>query len=190
MRAEQPGRFDDVQHAPPTITFDERLAIDGGDLTLELFATPGHKPDHVSVWIPEIGTLLAGDAAESPFPFVESGAALPDLRGSLERMAALRPTAALYCHAPLDAGPALLGANIAYFDEVARRRKAALARGAPANPPPDADVEALTGFAFDEAIPAGLDARALEGFYRPAHHLAIRATLEHLAAVGSKQEIE
>jgi glyoxylase-like metal-dependent hydrolase (beta-lactamase superfamily II) len=181
MRAAQPGRFDDVRLVPPTITFDGALAIDGGDLTLELFATPGHQPDHIAVWIPQIRTLLAGDAAESPFPFVDSAATLPQLRDSLARMAALEPAAALYCHAPADAGPALLQANIAYFDEVERRCRLALADG-PIALADDSDVEALAGFSFADAIPAGADARELAGFYRPAHHRALRATLEHLSA--------
>jgi glyoxylase-like metal-dependent hydrolase (beta-lactamase superfamily II) len=180
MQAEQPGRFDDVRLTPPTLLFDERLVIDGGDLTLELFATPGHQPDHVAVFIPELHTLLAGDAAELPFPFVESAAALPALRASLATMATLDPQVALYCHAPVDAGPALLAQNGAYFDLVEQRCRAALARGAPPRPTADADVEQLVDFPFAEAIPAGLDAVALAGFYRPGHQAALRAMLEHL----------
>src|SRR5689334_6597669 len=42
MRAEQPGMYDDVRPTPPTIAFDDRLWIDAGGLTLELFPTPGH----------------------------------------------------------------------------------------------------------------------------------------------------
>lgn len=180
MQREQPGRFDDVRLTPPTLLFDERLLIDGGDLTLELFATPGHQPDHVAVFIPELRTLLAGDAAELPFPFVESAAALPALRASLATMAALEPQVALYCHAPVDAGPALLAQNSAYFDRVEQRCRVALARGVPPRPTADADVEQLIGFSFAEALPAGLDAAALTGFYRPGHQTAIRAMLEHL----------
>jgi glyoxylase-like metal-dependent hydrolase (beta-lactamase superfamily II) len=176
-RAAEPGRFDDVRLTPPDVLFDERLAIDGGDLTLELFATPGHQPDHIAIYIPQIGTLLAGDAAELPFPFVESAASLPTLRGSLARMAALTPAAALYCHAPVTAGPAVLAQNTAYFDELERRCRAALAGGAPALPAEGADVEALVGFPYAEAVPDGMDADALAGFYRPGHRAAIRATL-------------
>lgn len=181
MQREQPGRFDDVRLTPPTLLFDEQLVIDGGDLTLELFATPGHQPDHISIFIPELRTLLAGDAAELPFPFVGSAAALPALRASLATMAALDPQVALYCHAPVDAGPALLAQNSAYFDLVEERCRIALARGIPALPAPDADVEQLVDFPFAEAIPAGLDAEALAGFYRPGHQAALRAMLEHLA---------
>src|SRR5262249_51632848 len=182
--ASWPGRFDDVVLTPPTVLFDGRLAIDGGDLTLELFATPGHQPDHISVFIPEIRTLLPGDAAELPFPFVESAAALPAMRESLACMAALDPAAALYCHAPVDSGPGLLRQNMAYFDTIEQRCRAALARGVPGKPEAAADVEALAGFPFTEALPAGADEQALEGFYRPGHEAAIRAMLEHLSGDG------
>jgi glyoxylase-like metal-dependent hydrolase (beta-lactamase superfamily II) len=169
-----------VRPTPPTIAFDDRLEIDAGGLTLELFPTPGHTPDHLAISIPEIGALLAGDAAELPFPLVDSAAGLPQLRASLERMAALQPRAALYCHAPVESGPALLQANIAYFDAVERRCRAALARGAPALPPKDADVAALVGFPIAEALPAGLDAQTLPELYHRGHQSALRAMLEYL----------
>ena len=182
MRASEPGRFDDVELTPPSVLFEQRLAIDGGDLTLELFATPGHQPDHIAVFIPEIRTLLPGDAAELPFPFVESAAALPALRDSLARMAVLNAETALYCHAPVTSGPALLQRNMAYFDTIEQRCRAALARGVPGLPAAAADVEALVGFPFAEALPADADASALEGFYRPGHQAAISAMLEHLTS--------
>jgi hypothetical protein len=59
-----------------------------------------------------------------------------------------------------------------------------LAGGAPARPPAEADVEALVGFSFAEAIPAGSDERELAGFYQPGHQAAIRAMLEHLHAIS------
>src|SRR5205085_3181852 len=131
LRAGEPGRFDDVVLTPPSVLFEQRLAIDGGDLTLELFATPGHSSDHVAVFIPEIRTLLPGDAAELPFPFVESAATMPALRDSFARMAALDAETALYCHAPVTRGPALLRHNMAYFDTNEHRCRTALARGVP-----------------------------------------------------------
>ncbi|MEO7913699.1 MAG: MBL fold metallo-hydrolase [Roseiflexaceae bacterium] len=182
MRATEPGRFDDVVLTPPNVLFEQRLVIDGGDLTLELFATPGHKPDHIAVYIPEIRTLLPGDAAELPFPFVESAATMPAMRESLARMAALDAQIALYCHAPVTSGPALLQQNISYFDTIEQRCRAALERGTSSAPAADADVEALVGFPFTESLPADADAAALEGFYRPGHHAAIRAMLGHLAS--------
>jgi glyoxylase-like metal-dependent hydrolase (beta-lactamase superfamily II) len=179
-RATEPGRFDDVQLTPPTILFDDALAITGGDLTLQLFATPGHTADHSAIFIPQIATLLAGDAAELPFPFVESASAIPQMRASLERMAALNPAVALYCHAPVTSGPKALEQNIAYFATLEHHCRAALAQGAPARPPADADVEVLVSFPYAAAVPIELDAEALAGFYRPGHQAAIRMMLEYL----------
>lgn len=181
LRAEQLGRFDDVLLTPPTVLFAEQLTIDIGDLTLELFATPGHQPDHVSLYIPEIKTLLAGDASEAPFPFVESAAGLPELRASLARMAALAPDATLYCHAPVTSGPALLQENIAYFDRLEDRCRAALAHGAPPRPAADADVAALIGCPLAEAIPSHLVPVESLASYQEGHQAAIRAMLAWLA---------
>jgi glyoxylase-like metal-dependent hydrolase (beta-lactamase superfamily II) len=178
-RSLEPGRFDDVALTPPTLLFDERLVIDGGDITLELFATPGHTSDHIAVFIPQISTLLPGDAAELPFPFVESAAAMPAMRASLAQMVALQAETVLYCHAPVTSGPALLQQNVAYFDKIESRCKAALAKGARSWA--DCDVESLVGFPFVDALPADADFTSLEGFYRPGHHRAIRAMLQHLS---------
>lgn len=95
-------------------------------------------------------------------------------------MAALDPASALYCHAPTDAGTALLQQNIAYFDELERRCRAALAAGATPTPAGDADVEALIGFPFAEALPAGHTMTQPE-FYQPEHQKAIRTMLILLA---------
>ena len=178
MQGDEPGRFDGVRLTPPTIAFEDRLWIDGGDLTLELFPTPGHQPDHIAIWIPQIGMLLAGDAAEQPFPFIESAASLPTLRDSLARMAAFEPREALYCHAPTTAGPALLRQNIAFFDELEARCRAALAGGAPPQPPEDADLEALIGWPYEQVVSEG-SADAQWG-YRGGYRAAIRMMLEHL----------
>lgn len=181
MRAAEPGRFDAVRLTAPTLLFDERLLIDGGDLTLELFPTPGHQPDHIAVYIREIGTLLAGDAAEAPFPLVSTPGGLPLLRDSLARMAALDPAAALYCHAPVTSGPRLLRDNIAYFDALEQRCADALRRGAPARPAPDDDVEQLVGWPFADALRPGLDDAARDSdFYRQGHQQALRAMLAYL----------
>src|SRR5581483_7943869 len=59
----QDSAFASVRLVPPTLTFATGLRIHGGDLTLELLPTPGHAEDHVSIWIPELRVLLAGDSA-------------------------------------------------------------------------------------------------------------------------------
>ena len=67
-KAAAEARFRDVRLVAPTATFAGDLVLHGGDLTLELMHTPGHAPDHLAVWIPEIRTCLAVDAAEDPIP--------------------------------------------------------------------------------------------------------------------------
>jgi glyoxylase-like metal-dependent hydrolase (beta-lactamase superfamily II) len=117
MRGAQPGRFDEVELVPPDIAVGDGAAIHGGDLTLRICATPGHTEDHVSIHIPELATVLAGDAAELPFPHLESAAGLVAARASLERLVALDPAVVLPCHGGTT-DPSLLRRNIAYIDAV------------------------------------------------------------------------
>lgn len=151
--AAEPDIFGDVRLTPPTILFDDTLTIDGGDLTLELIPTPGHTPDHISVWIPRIGALLAGDAAELPFPFAARPADLPALRGSLARLAALDASTALYCHAPVACGPQLIRDNLTYFDRLEEACRDALARGVAVDAVPDAELPGLVRCAYADITP-------------------------------------
>jgi glyoxylase-like metal-dependent hydrolase (beta-lactamase superfamily II) len=180
MRAEQPDVYRDVHLCPPHITFGDSLTVDGGDLSLQLFATPGHTPDHCSIYIPEICVLLAGDAAESPFPSADDGG-LTDLRASLRRLDALDASGVFYCHAPADSGPALIRRNIQYFDTLEQRCRAARENGAPAYPAEGEDLEALVGYTYAEALPADARVAAPESYYRPGHLAAIRSMLRYVS---------
>ncbi len=119
LELEQPGRFDDLVFTPPSITVgDEGLTIDGGDLTLILVHTPGHTEDHFSVWIPELRIVLAADAAEQPFPHIDTPEGIGQARASLVRLQELDPLHVLPCHGDTTE-PALLERNITYLDAVA-----------------------------------------------------------------------
>ncbi len=174
-------RFANVRLAAPTITFTDSLRIDGGDLTLELMPTPGHTNDHISVWIPELKLLLAGDAAEHPFPSVEEAETLPILRRSLERMAALNAAMVIPCHGGTT-DPALVARNIAYFDEIERRARHALAAGlVGADWRARANLDEIIGFPYAQALQAsGADPAAIDDFYRGFHRAAVQATLTNL----------
>src|SRR5579859_760045 len=64
--------FRNVELIAPTITFNEKLSIHGGDLTIELLPAPGHHPDHIAAWMPQLRLLLAFDAVEKPIPCLEN----------------------------------------------------------------------------------------------------------------------
>lgn len=50
---------------------DDGHTIDAGDRRLDLVPTPGHSPDHLSVWDPASGTLFANEAVGSYYPRVD-----------------------------------------------------------------------------------------------------------------------
>jgi len=118
MEELQPGRFDDLVLTPPDLTVgDGGLTIHGGDLTLTLVHTPGHTDDHFSIWIPELRIVLAGDAAEQPFPHIDTPEGIAQARYSLVRLQELDPLHVLPCHGDTT-DTALLERNIAYLDAV------------------------------------------------------------------------
>src|SRR4051812_36043659 len=112
-KAEMPGRFDEVEPTPPSILFgDAGLVLDGGDLTIELIPTPGHTDDHASLYLPELDLVLAGDAAEVPFPHVHSLAGLRRAGAAPERVQTPRARHVLPCPGG-PPGPGGLGGNLA-----------------------------------------------------------------------------
>lgn len=170
MQEEEPDIFAGVRLTPPTVLFDDALTIDGGDLTLELLATPGHTVDHLSLYIPQIRTLLAADAAEFPYPMARTEEGLPQMRQSLQRLGELDADTVLYCHAPVEMGAQLLQDNIAYFDRLEEACRAALARGAPPRPSDAVDVIDLVGLPYATAVPDTDTWQNVHDFYRTSGH--------------------
>ena len=177
----EPDIFNEVVLVPSTVQIDERLTIDGGDLTLELWPTPGHTVDHYSLYIPEINTLLAADAAEVPYPMARTADGLPAMRQSLDELAKMDAETVLYCHAPVTIGPQLLHDNKAYFDKLEEKCRAALTRGVPAQPDETADIIALVDCPFAEAVPSGEHWQNIHEYYQTKGHAQqIRMMLESL----------
>lgn len=170
LLANEPEIFGDLIRIAPTITFDHDLWIDGGDLSLHLFPTPGHTSDHLSIYIPEINTLLAGDAAELPYPAARTPNGLSAMRKSLATLAALNASSVLYCHAPVGIGPQLLHDNIAYFDQIEAHCRAAIQQGRLPTDDPVADLATLIDLPFAKAVPATVPWQSVHEWYRTKGH--------------------
>lgn len=182
MQQLEPEVFGEVVLTPPTLLIQDRFVIDGGDLTLELLPTPGHTDDHYSVFIPEIATLLAADAAELPYPMARTPDGLPPMRESLAKLAALPAETVLYCHAPVTSGRQLLLDNIAYFNAIEAACRAALARGIAPNLSEDVDVLALVDCAWETAVPDAPEWHNVHDYYKTGGHASqILAMLQWLA---------
>jgi len=121
-KSRKESRFDGIELVGPTVTFDGSLTLSGGDLTLELIHTPGHAPDHISVWIPELKLCLAVDTLEEPIPVVWSTQPedLALLLSSIRHIRGLGARMILPAHGQT-CDPGLADRNLAYFDELANR---------------------------------------------------------------------
>ena len=75
------------------------LDICGG---CRVVGTPGHKPGHISLYLPAHGTVITGDAmVENSLPAVanpEFAYSLPDAQRSLKRLLALDAETYICCH--------------------------------------------------------------------------------------------
>ncbi len=83
--------FQSVHLIPPTLTFKQALTIEGGDLTVHLIPAPGHQPDHIVAWLPDLQLLLAFDTVEMPLPSLLDAAAVPQMFATLEHLLSLHP---------------------------------------------------------------------------------------------------
>jgi glyoxylase-like metal-dependent hydrolase (beta-lactamase superfamily II) len=85
------------------------VRTDEGDLTV--LHTPGHAPDHLTLWHPDSRTLFVGDMLVQGSTVVipaSHGGSLADYLKSLERMLQLNPARALPAHGPVIEDPAAL----------------------------------------------------------------------------------
>ncbi len=163
----------------PTITFPDKMTIHGGDLTLELFSAPGHNPDHISVWIPEIRLLLAFDAAEKPLPLIESAASVQDMYDTLEHFLSLQPQRVLCAHGKTT-DSSIVTQNLHYIQEIEQRSHTFLVT----HHPTDAELEhasALIGYSFNDVVgDTNTVNEADREFYTWAHERNIRYVLQWL----------
>ncbi|CAM5771379.1 hypothetical protein LMIY3S_03488 [Labrys miyagiensis] len=174
-KASQDPRFRDVELVSPTVTFAGPAVLDGGDLTLELFHTPGHTPDHLAIWIRELRTCLAVDAVEHPIPEVWSRSSkdLRLLRESLGKICGLDADIVIPAHGNTSS-PSTVRENLAYFDTLAERVES-LAPGQLTDP----DLCHAKGYRLQDfvSVPTSLPAE-LVGFYEECHRTNLGATVQ------------
>lgn len=169
--------FLSVRLVPPTITFSERLTIDGGDLTIELLCAPGHHLDEIAAWIPELRLLLAFDAVESPLPSIDGPQGVPLMFATLERLGALKPRRVLCSHGKTT-DPQLIQTNLAYLREIERRCRAYLHDHRLAEQEITQGSK-LIAYPFDEVI-AGFVGEFDRTYYSQAHEDNVAAVLRWL----------
>lgn len=170
-REASPGWYEDVEIRLPTLELKHEMAIHGGDVTVRLIPTPGHTADHLSVWIPELTLLIAGDAAEMPIPFLDERSSVSGLRQSLRLMRDLEPTMVLYSHGAGMVSPDLIDHNIWYFEEAERRCLALL------NENPHLEFASLPDhldWPLDAVMPEGqkVEDKDTRRFYEQSHRQA------------------
>ncbi|MBB4234611.1 MBL fold metallo-hydrolase [Rhizobium esperanzae] len=174
-KASQEPRFRNVELIGPDITFSGSMVLNGGDLTLELIHTPGHTPDHIAVWIPELRICLAVDAVESPIPEVWSRSAgdLRLIRSSLTRIRDLDARLVIPAHGRTSS-PSAVDGNLAYF-EALTDRVATLSESRLADP----QLGDIEGFRLEDfvAIPVGMPSDTAT-FYRSCHETNLGATVQ------------
>ena len=175
-QAEEP-RFAGLQLLEPNLYFQGEFLIDGGDLSLRLIPAPGHTPDQIVVWIPEISVLLAADALEFPFPYVANPADLPVMLETMRNLQALNPKTVLPCHGGVH-DASLIDRNLAYFAALETSVKKAIPKLASGWRELE-NLSDLVGFSFEDAVKSlGLEPEAVEGIYQEFHQVNVAATVE------------
>ena len=161
-RSEDEALYGSVRLTPPTLSFEGELVIDGGDLTVRCLPSPGHRRDHIALWIAQLRTLLPGDNLELPVPITDDDPSqLPVLHESLTTLKALDPVWTLANHAPPCPGSAQLEDNLGYLEALREGARRVRAGASPS-------MEQACPYRWPEAA----------DFYREEHARACAAALQ------------
>ncbi|NLG49642.1 MAG: MBL fold metallo-hydrolase [Chloroflexi bacterium] len=132
----------EVEIRLPDITFQESMHIRLSHRQLDLFHTPGHAPDDISVYVPSEKAVIASDAM-MPVPYIVGGD-YRQLQDSLVRIKELTPNFVVQGH-----GDVLLRGevdetidrNLAYLDKIVEKVQAVVQRGLPPQELRSIDIE-------------------------------------------------
>ena len=118
IRKDEPERWDAVQLIPPNQTFQDKLTLCLGSISIELYVLPGHTNDSIIAFLADSGLLLMGDAAETPFPTIPSAEVLPEWIQKLEKWEAdSRVQAVVPSHGDIG-GREIIHSNIQYLKAI------------------------------------------------------------------------
>jgi glyoxylase-like metal-dependent hydrolase (beta-lactamase superfamily II) len=98
----------DERYAVPWQALVDGQCIAAGDDELQVVYTPGHSPDHISLWHAASRTLLCGDLVVKGNTVVipaTSGGSLTQYLASLHRVIELQPARLLPAHGPIIEDP-------------------------------------------------------------------------------------
>ena len=120
----------DVEIRLPDITFQHSMHIRLGHRQIDLFHTPGHAPDNISIYIPSEKAVIASDVM-MPVPYIVGGD-YRQLQDSLLKIKELTPNFVVQGH-----GDVLLRGevdetidrNLEYLDKVVEKVRDAIQRG-------------------------------------------------------------
>jgi glyoxylase-like metal-dependent hydrolase (beta-lactamase superfamily II) len=164
-RAEHPACYEPVRLVAPSVAVPRETVLHGGDLTIRLLLTKGHRPDHLALFVPEIATLFPGDCVEDPIPLVdedsdETSHTLEELGRSLESFLELQPDWVLANHAEPEKGVDRIESNLAYLKKL--------------------EASALAAESLD-SLKKDLPAEPTwDGFYRKAHMAHLRMARQQI----------
>jgi cyclase len=114
----------EIEVAPPSVTFDERMTLFVDELTVELiYVGPAHTTNDVIVWLPERRVLFTGDVIfNGGTPFALMGSVAGWLE-ALERLRALGAERLVPGHGEVCGPEAIddVGAYLRWLQEIARK---------------------------------------------------------------------
>lgn len=132
----------EVELRLPNMTFERELHLHLGDAHLQVFHTPGHTEDGISVFYVEEKILITGDAM-MPVPHIVHGD-VEALKASLQKMLDLNPSFIIQGHGEVILRGEVeenIRGSIAYLDTIVARVSEVIEKGAPPSTLREIDIE-------------------------------------------------
>lgn len=150
--------FGDISLVPPSVTFEDSLAVhcDGMRLDLRATSVPAHTNNDITVWVEELGLLFAGDLVfNGGTPFVVMGS-IEGLKQSLTVLRRYDIRTLVPGHGPV-CGPEVIQDQLHYLDFVQELAQSSFDAGvAPLQAARHADLGRFAGWTDTERLVGNL----------------------------------